>query len=180
MLIAYRFLAIYDEFKQVVSPDRIAAFAMLHDIAEALVGDIPTPLKHPAFEKFEDRVRESIFEYLGVDVSEYNRCYGLVHMADLIASLYECSYATKKGYDLSLIYSARLNKILDEFAIDKIDFDRLECDTKFIHSNRSYYCYYECEDGSLCFRVSRGLLIEFIEEIVGCTFSAKRNINNPV
>jgi 5'-deoxynucleotidase YfbR-like HD superfamily hydrolase len=180
MLIAYRFLSVNVEFRDAVCADKIAAFAMLHDVAEALVGDIPTPLKHPAFEKFEDKVRESIFEYLGVDITEYNRCYGIVHLADLIASLYECAYATNKGYDLSLIYESRLKKILEECVIDRIDFDNLKCDTKYFRNNRAYLCYYPCDDGTFCFKVSRGLITEFIEEIVGCPFPAKRSINNRV
>jgi 5'-deoxynucleotidase YfbR-like HD superfamily hydrolase len=180
MLIAYRFLALNPELRETINPDKVAAYAMLHDIAEALVGDIPTPLKHPAFEKFEDKVRESIFDYLGVDAGEYNRCHGIVRLADLIASLYECAYATQKGYDLSLIYEGRLGKLLDEYVIEKFELDRLPVATKFVRNNRDFLCFFPCEDGSFCFKVSRGLLMEFIEEIVGCTFSAKRNINNHI
>ena len=85
---------------------------MAHDIQEALLGDIPTPLKNEAFQEFEDSVASGVMDFLSLD-SDKNECvYQLIKICDLIASLYECKFATLKGYDLSLIYEKRYNSLL--------------------------------------------------------------------
>jgi len=52
--------------------DRLAMIGLLHDAAEAYMGDCPTPLKHMLGERWrriEDRVRWAIHEYAGIGIA---------------------------------------------------------------------------------------------------------------
>ena len=183
MLISYRLLVLCPEFKYTVRQDSLASFAMVHDIAEALVGDIPTPLKHPDFQKFEREVKMSIFEYLGVDSNEYDVYEDLIVMSDLLASLYECECATRRGYDLSLIYEARLTRFLSQFVIDREDFESLPVNSSFKYDTGKgrFLCYYIDEThGGLRFKISHNLATSLVEDIVGYSFGACGNINTGV
>ena len=88
------------------------AYVMAHDIQESLVGDVPTPLKNDAFREFEERVAMGVRDFLSLDTAKANYLYQPTKICDLISSLYECKFATDKGYDLSLIYSERYKTLL--------------------------------------------------------------------
>ena len=85
---------------------------MGHDIHEALVGDIPTPLKNEAFQEFEDSVASGVMDFLSLNSAQIECVHQIVKICDLVASLYECRFATLKGYDLSLIYEKRYKSLL--------------------------------------------------------------------
>jgi 5'-deoxynucleotidase YfbR-like HD superfamily hydrolase len=173
MLVSYRFIKRHPEFTNnqllySVDVDKIASGSMLHDIAEALLGDIPTPLKHPSFAEFEDKVKDNIFGYLGVDTDSYNKHYSFIRLADLVASLYECDYSTSKGYDLSLIFQNRLNKIYDEFTIAREDCAKTTSAGYVVDRNSNdFVLYWVDEENAWQFKLSRSLMNAFISEIVG-------------
>ncbi|WYW01922.1 deoxyribonucleoside 5' monophosphate phosphatase [Pseudomonas phage vB_PpuM-Pori-4] len=56
-------------------PDRLKLEGLLHDAAEAYIGDISSPLKRiikahwPGFKAFETRIEEVVFEALGVPLT---------------------------------------------------------------------------------------------------------------
>lgn len=64
-------------------PDELKFAALLHDAAEAYLGDMVKPLKVllPAFSEIEDNVSQIIGERFGVDLSHHP----LIKRADLIA-----------------------------------------------------------------------------------------------
>jgi hypothetical protein len=50
-------------------PERFALYALLHDAAEAYIGDMPKPVKNlfPEFEALEIRILAAVFEKAGID-----------------------------------------------------------------------------------------------------------------
>jgi hypothetical protein len=144
----------------------IYMFAMLHDIAEACLGDVPTPLKHPDFEKFENNVRNDIFEYLGMDIHIYEFFYGIVKFCDIVASLYECHHATSKGYDLSKIYEYRYNNLLSIYESPGERSEEYEAGCGYKSSTEHHVQLNADGSDTFIFKLTKDLIDGFIADII--------------
>ncbi len=67
--------------------DRLVALALIHDMHEAVTGDILPMLKTPGTRKVLDRIQSNILRALGVRYDEHLKVH--IKIADLAAFLYE-------------------------------------------------------------------------------------------
>lgn len=92
------------KFNKKYNTDKIAVYALYHDMSEILTGDLPTPVKYynseikDAYKKIEKNAETIILDLLNSDIKEkYKELYGLtaeekaiVKSADKICAYIKC------------------------------------------------------------------------------------------
>ena len=112
---AHLLAVLYNEdAEKPVDPDRVAAAALFHEIGEAIVGDLPTPIKYfnqetqRAFEKLETSARDRLLTTLPSSMQAGYRqlvCTGLeqtiegnlIKAADRLCAYIKCRQELKYG-----------------------------------------------------------------------------------
>lgn len=76
-------------------PEHLALEALFHDAAEAIIGDISTPLKQflPDFKRIEAAVEKAIFDHIGISSS----CHEIIKHYDTVMLLTERDQLMKRS-----------------------------------------------------------------------------------
>jgi len=130
-------LALLNNVRIKVDAEKVLAMALIHDLSESVIGDMPKALtekigenlKHEiegeAVEKIfgSGRLKQFFEEYLGGESLEAK----IVKLADKLSTFYQAKSYKKRGYDVGEIMEGTLEEIkimLKQFA-EKEDFERI-------------------------------------------------------
>jgi 5'-deoxynucleotidase len=119
--------------------DRIAVSAMLHDVNEAITGDMPTPVKYgnkeimKAYKELEKQAEGRILEMLPAELKDRYSVYinyseeekSIIKAADKISAYIKCMEEKKAGNDDFLSAEKTIRKAVDDIGLPEVkDFVR--------------------------------------------------------
>lgn len=102
---------------ETVDKDRMAFHGLMHDAAEAYIGDIPSPVKHitgfkEAINEIEERLLRSVYDSVGVEYpTELEWAY--IHYADMVQRAIEAHnfmFSRGKGWGLPKVSFKKLQQ----------------------------------------------------------------------
>jgi len=124
-------------FGRDVSPEKMAVYALYHDVHEVLTGDMPTPIKHnnpciaSAYKTVEKAANDKLLSTLPPELKEeyddvlnfspLSREGLLVKAADTISAYVKCQEETSMGNDDFKSALLATKKRLEEMRLEEVD-----------------------------------------------------------
>lgn len=135
---AVAFLVLYWSVFQAYSPekrDRLVTLALMHDVHEAVIGDILPYFKTPAVKEAIDTIQQDILSAFAIE--EDQALHDELKLLDMMAFLYEISQSSPRGIDpskrklIKQMYARQKDEILAYASRVNMDQETVE---KFLNS----------------------------------------------